>query len=92
MMHGDVELACIDGARRLDLLERSPVAVHRSGDVVVLANWTFRLRGPLLESRERAGPWRSLGRAPWCIPGVPREVLVALRLQPITPHGGCFTR
>lgn len=92
VMHGPVELACVDGARRLDLLERSPIAAHRSGAGVVLANWSFRLRGPLLEGRGRAGPWESLGRAPWCVPGVPREVLIALRLHPITPHGGCFRR
>ena len=25
-----------------------------------------------------------------CEPAVPREVLVTLRLRPVTPHGGCF--
>ncbi|HZP72778.1 MAG TPA: hypothetical protein VFA97_05290 [Gaiellaceae bacterium] len=90
-MHGAVELACIDGARRLDLLERSPVRARRRGGIVVLANWSFRLRGGTIDGREGWGRWQSLGRAPWCIPSVPREALVALALRPVTPHGGCFT-
>jgi hypothetical protein len=91
-MHGAVELACEDGARRLDLLERSPVPARRRGSVVVLANWSFRLRGNRIDGRTNATGWRTLGRAPWCVPDIPREVLVALRLRPLTPHGGCFTR
>lgn len=78
---GAVELTCRRGAARVDLLERSPVPPHRHGAEVTLANVTFRLgRGVLA------------GRGPWCVPDVPREVLVALRLRPLTEHGGCFTR
>ena len=91
-MHGAVELSCRDGSRLLALLERSPVPARRRGAVVTLANWSFRLVGPEIEGRELHGAWRPLGRAPWCVPGVPREALVALRLRPVTPHGGCFVR
>lgn len=76
---GPIELTCRDGGARVELLERSPVPATRRGAVVTLANLTFRLgRGPL------AGP------GPWCVPDVPREVLVAFRLRPLTPNGGCF--
>ena len=33
---------------------------------------------------------KSVARAPFCVPDAPREVLVALGLRPLTPHGGCF--
>jgi len=76
---GGVELVCIRGEARIELLERSPVAVQREGDVVRLANVTFRLgRRPLA------------GRGPWCVPDVPREVLRALGLRPLTANGGCY--
>lgn len=86
---GDVELACTVGREEIDLLERSPVAARVHDGVVTVANWSFRLHGRILEGRnERL--WRSLGRAPWCVPDVPREALVALNLRPITLDGGCF--
>lgn len=78
---GGVELSCRNGGARIELLERSPVEAVRRGDAVTLANLTFRLgRGPLS------------GNGPWCVPDVPREVLVAFRLRPTTPNGGCFGR
>lgn len=78
---GSVELTCRAGAARIELLERSPVAAKRHGATVTLANVTFRLgRGPLA------------GVGPWCVPDVPREVLVAFRLRRVTPSGGCFGR
>jgi hypothetical protein len=86
---GDVELRCTAGDERIDLLERSPVAARRSGATVTLANWSFRLRGAEIEARS-TGAWQALGGPPWCVPDAPREVLVAFRLRPITPNGGCF--
>jgi hypothetical protein len=77
---GAVELTCRVGEARIDLLERSPVPARRHGPDVTLANLTFRLGRGVLS-----------GRGPWCVPDVPREVLVALRLRPLTTHGGCFT-
>lgn len=88
---GTVELDCRRGEARLQILERSPVAATRAAGVVTLANWAFRLRGTRLEGRSGIGPWHLLVRtAPYCEPAVPREVLVALRLRALTPHGGCF--
>jgi hypothetical protein len=86
-----VELTCIGGDSRIELLERSPVAATRAGNVVSLANWTFRMRGRSMQGRGVSGRWLTLGRAPWCIPDVPREVLLAFRLKPLTRNGGCFT-
>jgi hypothetical protein len=88
---GDVELACRSRAGEIDLLERSPVAARTHGGIVTLANWSFRLHGAFLQGRN-ARWWHSLGRRPWCVPDVPREVLLALKLRPVTPDGGCFTR
>jgi hypothetical protein len=34
--------------------------------------------------------WARVASAPFCVPAAPREVLVALRLRTLTPHGGCF--
>lgn len=87
---GTVELDCRDGIAELELLERTPVAATRTGGVVTLANWRFRLRGAHLEGRN-AGSWRLLAAGPpYCEPTVPREVLLALRLRSLTPNGGCF--
>jgi hypothetical protein len=86
---GDVELACTFGTEDIDLLERSPVAPRVRNGMVTLANWSFRLEGAFLQARNRT-TWRSLGHAPWCIPDAPQEVLVALRLRPVTPDAGCF--
>ena len=85
------ELKCVNGAAVVRVLERSPVPVVRVGDGVRLVNWSFRVAGPRLEAREGRLGWISLGRAPWCVPfDGPREVLVALRLRPVTFSGGCF--
>lgn len=89
-----IELTCTNAkGQRIELLERSPVPVTRGRDgAVTLANWSFRLHGPVVEARENALGWISLGRAPWCVPDVPREVLLALPLRSLTPDGGCFAR
>lgn len=90
-MHASYELKCTAGGAVLEVLERSPVAAAaRAGGVVSLANWRFRLRGRSLLGRPATGRWRRVARAPFCVPAAPREVLVALRLRPLTPHGGCF--
>jgi hypothetical protein len=86
----DVELTCVNGVQKIEVLERSPVPATRSGGTVTLSNWSFRLSAGVLLGREGAKPWRSFGRGPWCVPDVPREVLVALRLRALTPSGGCF--
>jgi hypothetical protein len=88
---GTVELECRQGEEQLQVLERSPRAATRRNGIVTLVNWMFRLRGARLEGRSGLGPWHLLAaKAPYCEPAVPREVLVALRLRPVTPHGGCF--
>jgi hypothetical protein len=87
---GAVELRCTSYGRTIDVLERSPVPAVRRNGVVVLSNWSFRLHGATLQGRENDLDWLSLGRGPWCVPDVPREALVALRLKPRTPNGGCF--
>jgi hypothetical protein len=90
-MGGDVELTCVGGAARIELLERSPAAAVRHGTTVTLANWTFRRERRTLQGRGDRNHWVWLGPAPWCVPDVPREVLVAFGLEPLTPNGGCFT-
>ena len=91
-VNGAVELTCTEGDARIDLLERSPVPATRVGNVVSLANWTFRLlRSGSIQGHNRTGSWLAFGRAPWCIPGIPREVLIAFALEPLTRNGGCFT-
>ena len=90
-IHAAVELTCIGGDSRIELLERSPVPAVRAGNVVSLANWLFRLRGRSIQGRGHNGSWQTIGRAPWCTPDIPREVLIAFKLKPLTPNGGCFT-
>ena len=90
-VHTDYELDCRTPAAELQVLERSPVAAVRHGGVVTLANWSFRLLGKQLQGRNERGRWQMLlEHPPYCIPAAPREALVALRLRPTTPHGGCF--
>lgn len=91
-VHAAYELECRQGEAVIQVLERSPVrAVWRKPGLVRLANWLFHLEGRTLFAREDGSVWARIGRAPFCIPAVPREVLVTLRLAPTTPHGGCFT-
>jgi hypothetical protein len=88
---GVIELTCTHTAQKIELLERSPVpAKVEPGGVVTLSNWSFRLHGAVLQGRQDALGWLSLGRAPWCIPDIPREALLALPLKSVTPDGGCF--
>jgi hypothetical protein len=89
---GAIELDCRDGLRRIEVLERSPVpAVRRRDGSVRLANWLFRVRARRLEAREDGSDrWLRIAGPPWCVPFAPREALVALRLRPLTPSGGCF--
>ena len=89
-MHTAYELDCRRGAADVQVLERSPVRAVRHGPVVTLANWSFLLRRRTLLAREDEHAWFRLARPPFCVPAVPREVLVALRLKPLTPDGGCF--
>ncbi|HST18761.1 MAG TPA: hypothetical protein VLK36_13910, partial [Gaiellaceae bacterium] len=90
-VHADYELDCRTSAAELQVLERSPVAAVRHGGVVTLANWSFRLERAALQGRTAEGRWQTLiAKAPYCVPAAPREALVALRLRPKTPNGGCF--
>jgi hypothetical protein len=91
-VHAGFELRCRFGTAVVDVLERSPVRPRRLGAAVRLANWTFRVSGGLLEGREGRLGWTRVARAPFCVPAAPREVLLALRLRPVTPNGGCFVR
>ena len=92
-VRGTIELDCRNGTRRIEVLERSPVpAVRRPDGSVRLANWLFRIRARRLEAREDGGVrWQRIAGPPWCVPSAPREALVALRLRPLTAHGGCFS-
>jgi hypothetical protein len=90
-VNADYVLDCRSGEAVIQVLQRSPVpAVRRSGGVR-LANWLFRLHGRTLQGRQDGSGWTTLGRAPFCVPVAPRNVLVALRLRSLTPSGGCFT-
>lgn len=89
-MHARFELDCRRPGEELQILERSPGPAHRHDGEVVLANWAFRLVGVRIEGRRRGGGWIDLSGAPFCEPEVPREALLALRLRPLTPSGGCF--
>jgi hypothetical protein len=90
-VHAAYELDCRTSGAELQVLERSPVPAVRHGAVVTLANWSFRLHDRALEGRTAQIGWRVLiEHAPYCIPAAPREALVALRLRPTTPSGGCF--
>jgi hypothetical protein len=91
--NGTIELTCRTPDARIDVLERSPVAAHRVGATVRIANWIFRLgRRAIVARADGRRAWISLGASPWCIPDVPRDVLVAFRLRPSTPNGGCYSR
>jgi hypothetical protein len=82
---------CRNGDAELEVLKDPPVPATRHGDLVTLANWTFRVRERSLQGRSGIGPWHLLvRRPPFCVPAAPREVLVTLRLRPTTPAGGCF--
>lgn len=90
---GQIELTCTQSRNdeKLELLERSPVPATRGRNgIVTLSNWSFRLDGTVLEGRQDALGWIALGRSPWCVPDVPREVLLALPLRSLTADGGCF--
>jgi hypothetical protein len=89
-MHAAYELACRDGHRELQVLENVPVTPRRQGDVVTLANWSFRIAGRRLEGRSGSGAWIVIARPPICITDAPRTVLVALRLPPLGRGDVCF--
>jgi hypothetical protein len=84
----DLERTCSSGDERIEVLARSPVAPARVNGVVTIANWSFRLQGAVLEARQNARNWLSLGRAPWCPPAVPQEALEALGRH--ADRDGCF--
>jgi hypothetical protein len=90
-MHATFELDCRRAAAEMQVLERTPVPASLHDGVVSLANWSFRLRAGRMQGREPPGRWLDLGGPPFCEPAVPREALLALRLQPLTPSGGCFS-
>lgn len=88
-MHAAFELDCRQGREEVQILEQAPTAPTRKGGVVTLADWSFRLSERILQAR-RDGPWIDLSGPPYCVTDAPRAVLLALRLRPETPHGGCF--
>lgn len=89
-MHARYELDCRSPGAELQVLERAPVLAVRHHGEVSIANWTFRLSKRRIDAREDRSGWLDLGGPPFCEPNVPREALVALRLRPLTPSGGCF--
>lgn len=85
------ELECRNGEAVIRVLERSPVPAVRRRSGVRLANWLFLIHGRSLQAPEDGtARWLTLAHPPYCVPAAPREVLLALRLTPLTPHGGCF--
>jgi hypothetical protein len=90
-MHAAYELDCRSGPREVRILESVPVRAKRHGAIVTLANWSFRIAGGRLQARQSHG-WIDAGGPPFCVTDAPRPVLIALRLRPETPHGGCFRR
>jgi len=89
-MHAAYELDCRAARQEVQILENPPAA-FRHGAFVTVANWSFRVAGGRLQASD-GGRWLDLGGPPFCVTAAPRTALVALRLRPITPHGGCFTR
>jgi hypothetical protein len=85
----DVKLDCRRGFTSVQALVRAPAAVVRRGAVVSLADWSFRLQGRTLQARQGSRRWRTLGRAPFCAPVAPTEILRALPLRPAAT-AGCF--
>jgi hypothetical protein len=84
------ELSCRRGGVELQVLEHSPYRAHVHAGIVRLANWSFRFHDGGFEGRS-GGRWIVLARgAPVCVDAVPREALLAFRLRPVTPSGGCF--
>jgi hypothetical protein len=86
---GEVTLDCTRGFTRVQVLARAPGPVSRRAGVVSLADWSFRLQGHLLQGRQGQRRWRLLGRAPFCLPVAPLQVLAALPLRRVAATG-CF--
>lgn len=90
-MHAAYELDCREGSREVQILESAPMRATRHGDVVTLADWSFRIADGVLQAR-RQRVWIDLSGPPYCVTDAPGAVLVALGLRSETPHGGCFIR
>ena len=84
------ELDCWRGAATLHVHDRVPVAPVRRAGVVRLANWSFRVSRDLLQGRRDGRSWIVLGHRPFCVPVVPRGVLVAMRLRQLRGNANCF--
>jgi hypothetical protein len=90
-VHAAYELDCRTSGAEVQVLEHTPARAIRHGEVVTLANWSFRLHGPALQGLTGRGRWRTLiARPPYCIPAAPQEALAALPLRRTTPAGGCY--
>jgi hypothetical protein len=85
----EATLDCRRGFTRLEALTHAPVGVVRHRLVVSLADWSFRVNGRTLQARQGSRRWLTLGRAPFCPPLAPREVLASLPLR-ATAAGDCF--
>ena len=83
-----VKIDCRRGFTSVQVLVHAPAPVVRRGAVVSLADWSFRLHGRTLQARQGSRRWRMLGRAPFCAPVAPSEVLRALPLR--AASAGCF--
>jgi hypothetical protein len=82
------KIDCRRGFTSVQALTHAPTPVARHGGLVSLADWSFRLRGHTLQAHQGRRRWLTLGRAPFCPPVAPREVLAALPLH--ATAGGCF--
>ena len=84
-----VKIDCRRGITSVQALVHAPSAAVRRGSVVSLADWSFRLHKRTLQARQGSRRWRTLGRAPFCAPIAPAEILSKLPLRPAA-SAGCF--
>ena len=85
-----VEMDCVEGVAHARVLAHPAEPAVRHRGFVSVAQWSFRVRSNHLEAREGAHGWIELARAPFCVPLVPSEVLVALELHRVRRGTSCF--
>jgi hypothetical protein len=85
-----VQIDCVEGVAHARALVRPAEPTLRHRGFVSVAQWSFRVRSDHLEAREGLHGWVDVARAPFCVPLVPSEVLVALGLHRVRRDTSCF--
>ena len=85
-----VDSDCVEGVAHARVLARPAEPAVRHRGFVSVAQWSFRVHSDRLEARDGAHGGIGVGRAPFCVPLVPREVLVALALHRVPRDTSCF--